>query len=126
MGRRAAHVDGCAGEARIQASGRLSRRPGKGIITVVTTEMPSMSAPKRTDDSRHVVLKVTQVGNSLGVVLPREVASGLNVVKGDSLFLTESPEGYRLTKTDPEFARKMELAREIMRKRHNVLRELAK
>jgi putative addiction module antidote len=76
--------------------------------------------------AQHTVLKVTQVGNSLGVILPREVLSELNLEKGDSLFLTRSPEGYRVTKTDPDFAEKMRVAREIMRKRHNVLRELAK
>lgn len=82
-----------------------------------------MGAPKV---KPHTTLKVTQIGNSLGVVLPREALAELNVDKGDALYLTKSPEGYRLTKTDPEFARKMDLAREIMRKRHNVLRELAK
>lgn len=75
---------------------------------------------------KDTALKVTQIGNSLGVVLPRDVLSDLDVGKGDTLHLTKSPDGYRITKSDPEFARKMELAREIMRKRHNVLRELAK
>jgi putative addiction module antidote len=72
------------------------------------------------------VIKVTQIGNSLGVILPREVLADLNLAKGDQLYLTRSPEGYRFTKTNPEFERKMTLAREIMKKRHNVLRELAK
>lgn len=86
-----------------------------------------MTAPKSSAKiAQHTVLKVSQVGNSLGVVLPRDVAAELNVEKGDSLYLTRSPEGYRLVKSDPEFARKMELAKQIMRKRHNVLRELAK
>lgn len=76
--------------------------------------------------SSHTQLKVTQVGNSLGVILPREILAELNIGKGDSLYLTRSPEGYRVTKTDPDFAHKMKVAREIMRKRHNVLRELAK
>ncbi len=71
-------------------------------------------------------LKVVQVGNSLGVVLPRDVLDELNVVKGDQLFITKSPEGYRVTRNDPEFERRMGLAREIMRRRHSVLRELAK
>jgi putative addiction module antidote len=74
----------------------------------------------------YTLLKVTQIGNSLGVVLPREVLAELDLEKGDQLYLTRSPEGYRVTKTDPEFERKMKLAREIMKKRHNVLRELAK
>lgn len=79
-----------------------------------------------TGKSGHTVLKVTQIGNSLGVVLPREVLADLDLEKGDQLYLTRSPEGYRVTRADPEFERKMKLAREIMKKRHNVLRELAK
>jgi putative addiction module antidote len=82
-----------------------------------------MTAPAKLG---HTLLKVTQIGNSLGVVLPREVLAELDLEKGDQLYLTRSPEGYRVTKTDPEFERKMTLAREIMKKRHNVLRELAK
>jgi putative addiction module antidote len=74
----------------------------------------------------HTTLKVVQIGNSLGVVLPRDVLDDLNVAKGDKLFITRSPEGYRVTRNDPDFERRMTLAREIMRKRHNVLRELAK
>lgn len=77
-------------------------------------------------DKDHTTLKVVQIGNSLGVVLPREVLDELNVAKGDKLFITRSPEGYRFTRNDPEFERRMALARDIMRKRHNVLRELAK
>ena len=74
----------------------------------------------------HTVLKVTQIGNSLGVVLPREVLSDLNVERGDKLFLTRSPEGFRVTRSDPDFEHQMSLAREIMKRRHDVLRELAK
>ena len=80
-----------------------------------------MNAP-----SNHALLKVVQIGNSLGVVLPREVLADLYVEKGDKLFLTRSPEGYRVTPSDPEFERQMTLARSIMKRRHNVLRELAK
>jgi putative addiction module antidote len=76
--------------------------------------------------SHHSVLKVTQIGNSLGVVLPREILAELDLERGDKLYLTRSPEGYRVTKSDPEFERQMTHAREIMKKRHNVLRELAK
>ena len=74
----------------------------------------------------HSILKVTQIGNSLGVVLPREILSDLNVERGDKLFLTRSPEGYRVTKSDPDFEQQMTVARDIMKRRHNVLRELAK
>ncbi len=74
----------------------------------------------------HSVLKVTQIGNSLGVVLPREVLADLKIDKGDKLFLTRSPDGYRITRHDPEFEQQMTVARDIMKRRHNVLRELAK
>ena len=73
-----------------------------------------------------IALKVTTIGNSLGVILPREALSQLKVEKGDTLYLTESPEGYRLTPYDPGFEQKMAAAERIMKRRRNVLRELAK
>jgi len=73
-----------------------------------------------------VKLKVTTVGSSAGVVLPKEVLSRLRIEKGDTLFLTESPEGYRLTPYNPEFERQMSLLQRVMRERREVLRELAK
>lgn len=71
-------------------------------------------------------LKVTQVGNSIGVILPKEVAARLKVEKGDVLYLTEAADGYRITPYDPGFEAQMEAARGIMKRRRNVLRELAK
>lgn len=71
-------------------------------------------------------LKIIRIGNSLGVVLPREIIADLNVEKGDRLYLTRSPEGYRITKSDPDFERRVALARRIMSRRHNALRELTK
>ena len=72
-------------------------------------------------------LKLTTVGNSVGVVLPKELLAQLKVEKGDSLFLTETPEGgFRLTPYDPEFEAQMAVARQIMHKRRDALRELAK
>jgi putative addiction module antidote len=71
-------------------------------------------------------LKITQIGNSLGVILPKEILARLKVEKGDQLFLTEAPDGFRVSNADPEFAVQMKAAEEIMRKRRNVLRELAK
>lgn len=73
-----------------------------------------------------LALKVTQVGNSLGLVLPKEAAGRLKVGKGDVVYLTESADGYRLTPYDPSFAVQMDAAREIMKRRRNALRELAK
>ncbi|MBV9875866.1 MAG: AbrB/MazE/SpoVT family DNA-binding domain-containing protein [Verrucomicrobia bacterium] len=71
-------------------------------------------------------LTVTSVGNSLGVVLPKEVTSLLDLKKGDKIFLTKSPDGYRITPYDPEFQEQMKAARSVMKKRRNALRELAK
>ena len=73
-----------------------------------------------------VKLKITTVGSSAGIVLPKEVLTRLKVVKGDSVFLTESPDGFRITPYDPEFEEDMTLARKVMRKRRDLLRELAK
>lgn len=71
-------------------------------------------------------LKLTTIGNSVGVVLPKEALSKLHLEKGDKIFFTESPEGYRLTPYDPEFEQQMTLAQKIMKKRRHVLHELAK
>jgi putative addiction module antidote len=73
-----------------------------------------------------VTLKLTQVGNSLGVVIPKDVLARLKVGKGDSLFLTEGPDGWRVSPYDPDIAEQMEEATKIMRRRRSVLHELAK
>jgi putative addiction module antidote len=73
-----------------------------------------------------LALKLTQIGNSVGLVLPKEVLARLKLEKGDTVFLTESPDGVRLTPHDPSFGAQMEAARAIMKKRRAVLRELAK
>lgn len=71
-------------------------------------------------------LKLRAVGNSTGVVLPREVLSRLKAEKGDEIFLTETPDGFRLTPYDSEFERQMKVGRAILKKRRAALRELAK
>jgi len=71
-------------------------------------------------------LKLVQIGNSLGFVLPKEAAARLKVEKGDVVFLTESPDGYRISPYDPAFEKQMKVAERIMKKRRNVLRALAK
>jgi len=74
-----------------------------------------------------VELKVRKFGNSLGVVLPKEVLSRLRTGDGEPLFLVEAPEGgYRLTPYDPTFEKKMLKADEIMRRYRNTLHVLAK
>ncbi|WP_027360754.1 AbrB/MazE/SpoVT family DNA-binding domain-containing protein [Desulforegula conservatrix] len=69
---------------------------------------------------------VTQIGNSTGLILPKEAAARLKVKKGDSVFLTETPDGYNLTPYDPEFEDQMAIARRGMKKYRNALHELAK
>jgi len=74
-----------------------------------------------------VKLKVRKFGNSLGVVLPKEVITRLQTADGEPLFLLEGPSGsYRLTPYDPAFGKKMAKAEEIMARYRNTLHELAK
>lgn len=73
----------------------------------------------------HHTLKITAIGNSQGVILPKELLAKLRVEKGDQLFLTETPEGFLLVPHDPEFVRQMEAAEYVMRKDRDVLRQLA-
>ena len=74
----------------------------------------------------NATLKITKIGNSAGVILPKEVLARLRVGPGDTLHLTESPDGVRLTAADPDFAAKMEGAEAIMREDRDILRVLAK
>ena len=69
---------------------------------------------------------VTQIGNSTGVILPKEVAARLKVKKGDSVFLPETPDGYTVTPYDPEFEDQIKAARRGMARYRNALHELAK
>jgi putative addiction module antidote len=71
-------------------------------------------------------LKLTAIGNSAGVIFPREVLARLKLDKGDAIYLTEAPDGYRLTPYDPEFEAQMSAARKIMKRRRAALRELAR
>jgi putative addiction module antidote len=73
-----------------------------------------------------ISMKLTQIGNSVGFVLPKEAAARMKVEKGDVVYLTESPDGYRVTAYDPAFEEQMLAAERIMKKRRNVLRALAK
>ncbi len=70
--------------------------------------------------------KVTTVGSSTGVVLPKEILAKLRVEKGDTVCFIETPNGIEITAYDPEFEREMNTARGVMRKYRNALRELAK
>ena len=71
-------------------------------------------------------LKLTTVGNSIGVVLPKELLSKLRVDKGDTLYVVETPDGIELTGYRPDFATQMDAAETIMRQNKDVLRKLAR
>ncbi len=71
-------------------------------------------------------LKLTQIGNSVGVILPKEVLARLKLEKGDTVFVTDAANGVMLTPYSTEFETQMTAARKVMKKRRAVLRELAK
>lgn len=71
-------------------------------------------------------LKLTQIGNSIGIILPKEVLVRLKLDKGDTVFVTDAVDGIKLTPYSPEFEQQMRLARRIMKERRNALHELAK
>ncbi len=70
-------------------------------------------------------LKVTTVGNSTGIVLPKELLSKMRVGRGDMLYATELADGIKLTPYDEEFEQQMEVAEQIMREDRDVLKKLA-
>lgn len=72
------------------------------------------------------VLKLTQIGNSVGVVLPKEVLARLKLGKGEQLYVIETPEGITLTPYDPTIAEQVELGREFMREYRDTFHALAK
>lgn len=70
-------------------------------------------------------VKLTAIGNSVGVILPKEILALLNVDKGDTLYVTRTPDGIALTAYSDKFARQMEVGEKIMREDRDVLRKLA-
>jgi putative addiction module antidote len=72
------------------------------------------------------VVKVRKVGNSLGVILTKDVVDSLGIAEGDELFAVRSHEGIKLTPYDPDFAKAIESTRDFMRRHKNALHELAK
>ena len=73
-----------------------------------------------------IEMKIRKIGNPLGVVIPREALDRLGLKEGERAFLTETPDGYRITPYDPEFERQMQLGEEGMAAYRNTLRALAK
>lgn len=70
-------------------------------------------------------LKVTRIGNSAGVILPKELLARLRLQKGDDLYALETPDGIKLTPYNPKLDAQMQVAEGIMRKRRTLLRKLA-
>jgi putative addiction module antidote len=72
-----------------------------------------------------MTLKLTTIGNSTGVVLPKEILQRLRVDRGDTLYVIETPTGIELTPYNPDFAAQIEVAERVMREDRDVLRKLA-
>ncbi len=72
-------------------------------------------------------LKLRKIGNSVGLVLPKEALARLNAEDGDAIYLTDSTDGgFRVTSTNPEFAHKLKVAEKLSRRYKHALKELAK
>ena len=71
-------------------------------------------------------LKLTQIGNSVGVILPKEVLAKLKLEKGQSIFITETPEGYAITPYDPAIEEQLNAGRDFMREYRDTFHQLAK
>jgi len=72
-----------------------------------------------------MTLKLTTIGNSTGVVLPKEILQRLRVDRGDTLYVVETPTGIELTPYNPDFAAQIDVAERVMREDRDVLRKLA-
>jgi putative addiction module antidote len=71
-------------------------------------------------------IKLTQIGNSVGLILPKEVLAKLKLEKGDTVFLTDTPGGVTITPHDPTFEEQLEIGREFMREYRDTFKALAK
>lgn len=76
-------------------------------------------------DAVATTVKVTTVGNSVGIVLPKDMLTRLNIQKGDVLYVTETPDGVQLTPYRADFDQTMQVAQDIMRRYRDTLRKLA-
>jgi putative addiction module antidote len=70
-------------------------------------------------------VKIIPVGNSAGVILPKEVLAKMNVEKGDTLYLAETPSGFQISPYDEEFSAKMEVAERVIRRYRDAFKKLA-
>jgi putative addiction module antidote len=98
----------------------------KKPLGVSDSETMPFEAEKRVAKPAGRALKVRKIGNSLGVVLPKDVLAKLKVGEGDELTVSDTPDGVALKREDGEFQRQIEAARRAMKRYHNALRELAK
>lgn len=76
--------------------------------------------------NKKMKLKIRKIGNSLGASIPKEILEQMNVGEGDSLYITQTPDGIQLTPYDPEFELAMEAAKNITNRYRNAMKELAK
>lgn len=133
----------CALYHGAQAPRRGTRRipaPGRGLTRQATARALGWraalrrawgaalekDAPVRYNARMNASLKITRIGNSAGVVLPKELLARLRAGVGDTLYVSETPDGIRITAADPAFEAKMALAEQIMREDRDILRVLAK
>lgn len=72
------------------------------------------------------ILKLTQIGNSVGVILPKEVLARLKLKKGGTVFVTETPDGFALTPYDPALEEQLKAGREFMKEYRDTFHQLAK
>jgi putative addiction module antidote len=99
-----------------------NKNKNKGVSDAGHVEFQAPTAPK----PRGRTLKVRKIGNSLGVVLPKEVLAKLGVGEGDELSVSETPDGVALTGYNEEVQRQLDIGRDLMKRYRNALRELAK
>lgn len=96
----------------------------KGCISI---SQHLAAAPNRRYNSRmNTSLKITKIGNSAGVVLPKELLAHLGAQVGETLSVVTTPRGIELSSAEPDFEAQMAVAREVMARRKRALRELAK
>jgi putative addiction module antidote len=87
----------------------------RNITNVITSAGASM-----------FTLKLTQIGNSVGVILPKEVLARLKLEKGGTVFVTETPDGFALTPYDPKLEEQLKAGREFMQEYRDTFHQLAK
>ena len=103
-----------------------TKKPGVSDVRpeAFQAEAPAVKRAEKTEKAR--TLKVRRIGNSLGVVLPKEVLAKLRAGEGDELTVSDTPNGVALQRHDAELQEQIEAARRAMKRYRNALRELAK